>query len=174
MPKFLGKGQIAECQRSGIKCFAHQLVRDGRNPQLLVLPEWADPPHPQEQAFVTSPTDGKPRFAIAPENLPAVVPPVLAVVSPAVSAALTWSAAETDRAAFETYKVYRALGAEGAFAVITTLEVDFGDAVFYAPVVPSGHTDTTVAPATTYRYRVDALDKYGRTAASNVVSFTAT
>lgn len=74
MPKFLGKGQLAECQRSGIKCHASELVRDGRNPQLKVLPEWADPPHPQEQAFMVSPTDGKPRFDLAPEIISPLAP----------------------------------------------------------------------------------------------------
>jgi photosystem II stability/assembly factor-like uncharacterized protein len=78
MPRYLGKGQLAECMRSGTKCFASQLVRDGRNPQLLVLPEWADPPHPQEQPFIPSPTDGMPRYPVAPENVD-IIPPVLIV-----------------------------------------------------------------------------------------------
>ena len=164
---------MAECQRSGIKCFAHQLVRDGRNPQLMVLPEWADPPHPQEQPFWQSPTDGKPKYPLAPENLPPVVPPILAVTSPAATAALTWSEATTQRVAFETYEVYRA-PAVGDFALLETLEVDFGEAVFYAPVVPVAHNDATVVSATSYRYRVDAVDTYGRRSASNVVTFTAT
>lgn len=78
MAKYLGKGQLAECQRSGTKCHASELVRDGRNPHLLVLPEWADPPHPQERPFVPSPTDGMPRFPVGPENIP-VTAPVLTV-----------------------------------------------------------------------------------------------
>lgn len=80
MPKYLGRGQLAECQRSGIKCFASELVRDGRNPQLRVLPEWADPPHPQEQAFMVSPTDGKPRFDLAPENVTVEAPVLLSII----------------------------------------------------------------------------------------------
>ncbi len=81
MPKFMGKGQLAECQRSGTKCFASELVRDGRNPQLKVLPEWADPPHPQEQAFMISPTDGKPRFDLAPELINPTAPELTAIVT---------------------------------------------------------------------------------------------
>lgn len=79
MAKYLGHGQLAECMRSGAKCFAHQLVRDGRNPSLWVLPEWADPPHPQEQPFIASPTDGVPRFPVAPENI-RITAPVLSVL----------------------------------------------------------------------------------------------
>ena len=78
MPLYLGKGQIAECQRSGQKCLASELVRDGRNPQLLVLPDWADAAHPQERPFLPSPSDGMPQFPLAPQNIP-LTPPVLTV-----------------------------------------------------------------------------------------------
>lgn len=79
MPRYLGRNQIAVCQRSGAKCRAADLVRDGRNPALLVLPEWADPPHPQEQPYVPNDVEGKARWPIAPENL-TFVPPVLDAV----------------------------------------------------------------------------------------------
>lgn len=69
MPIFLGKGeQLAICQRSGQKCLASELVRDGRNPQLLVLPEWADEAHPQERPYVPNDQEGKARFVIAPDR----------------------------------------------------------------------------------------------------------
>lgn len=68
MPLFLGKGQLAECMRSGVKCYASELVRDGRNPQLLVLPRYADPAHPQERPFKPDDAEGRARFPIAPDH----------------------------------------------------------------------------------------------------------
>lgn len=60
--RYLGKGQVAQCMRSGQKCHASQLVRDGRLPNLLVLPEYADPAHPQERPYMPKDNEGTPRF----------------------------------------------------------------------------------------------------------------
>lgn len=72
-------GQLATCMRSGIKCLASELVRDGRNPGLLVLPDWADDFHPQEKPYEPHDKEGVPRFPLAPEQH-FDVPPVLSVV----------------------------------------------------------------------------------------------
>ena len=70
MALYLGRGQIAECMRSGKKCLASELVRDGRNPGLLVLPEWADPSDPQEKPYIPDDIEGMADYPMAPDNLP--------------------------------------------------------------------------------------------------------
>jgi len=37
-----------ECQRSGLRTLRKNLVRDGYVKGMMVLPDWYDPPHPQE------------------------------------------------------------------------------------------------------------------------------
>lgn len=36
------------CGRSGLRCLQSDLVRDGYNPNLMVLPSWRETRHPQE------------------------------------------------------------------------------------------------------------------------------
>lgn len=314
MPKYLPGGQLAECMRSGIKCLASQLVRDGRNPQLLVLPEWADPSHPQESPYVPNDDEGKAHYPIAPDHGYDVAPVLLATlgaettpwestvnitadlgpqsqsygfiqntdVSNAAAALfagdfgtiggiqggaltgtsngrnivalivrdstlvllglegdstdafavpatvtistaggtqvlaigdiaddavggdgnyyvywntlsvdigveftgpqtvvlggavpqplnvdLAWSRARTIGPRIEAYYVYRA-GVDALYALLTTLEVTFGDHPEDAPVHPSTYTDTTVVEGTAYTYRVDAGTQGGRFIDSNM------
>jgi hypothetical protein len=68
MPKYLGPQQLAECMRSGVKCYASELVRDGRNPHLLVLPRYYDPPQEQERPFKPDDAEGRARFPLAPDH----------------------------------------------------------------------------------------------------------
>lgn len=152
MPKYLGRGQIAECQRSGAKCLASELVRDGRNPQLLVLPEWADPAHPQERPFLPSPSDGMPRFPVAPQNV-SVTAPVLAVEVIGLAATLTWTPAVTVGPALETYELFRSID-DGDFILINTQDVVFGGIDRFTVTEPSIYIDT-VAIGHTYHWRLD-------------------
>lgn len=172
MPKYLGKGQIAECQRSGAKCYASELVRDGRNPQLLVLPEWADEAHPQERPFLPSPSDGMPRFPIAPDNV-SVIAPVLAVHVVGTVATLIWSPALTIGPLFEHYRLYRS-DDDGAFTLVNSQEVVFGGIDRFAITEPSTFVDTVVL-GHTYDWRLDVLgadDSNSPTTSSNIVSAT--
>lgn len=68
MPKYLGPHQLSECMRSGVKCYASELVRDGRNPHLLVLPRYYDPPQEQERPYKPDDAEGRARFPIAPDH----------------------------------------------------------------------------------------------------------
>lgn len=169
MPKYLTGGQLAECQRSGQKCLASQLVRDGRNPQLLVLPEWADEAHPQERPYLPNDTEGRARCPVAPDQ-GFDVPPVLTAVQDG-DVALTWTQADTIGPRVESYTVYRAAGA-GAYVALDTQEVDFGNGVDDTPVHPLSYTDTTAAPDTLYHYRVDAGTDDGRALSSNIEDVT--
>jgi len=44
-----GNNAWGECAKSGQRTLLKNLVRDGDNPNLLVLPSEYDPPHPQEK-----------------------------------------------------------------------------------------------------------------------------
>lgn len=79
---------------------------------------------------------------------------------------LTWTAAETVRAEYEVYKVFRRDGA-GSFELLTTIEVDWEGMEEYAIVPPSTYDDTTAEPEHTYTYRVTAYDHYNRQISSN-------
>ena len=161
--------QMAECQRSGIRCFADQLVRDGRNPALLVLPEWRDGEQPQERPFNPSGTEGKARFPIAPENIPKTAS-VLSLQSnnPVL---LAWTSTQTSGARVDSYQVLRATGS-GAFGVLQTYAVSYGGAPRYVTTEVLEHEDTTAVAAVTYRYRVDAVTELGTTQ-SNVLTVVA-
>ena len=71
---------------------------------------------------------------------------------------LTWPAA-TDASGIAAYRVYRATGATGAFALRTTL-----------PGTATGHLDTGLVNGTVYRYSVAAVDGAGNAGGSAVVS----
>lgn len=169
MPKYLPGGQLAECMRSGIKCLASQLVRDGRNPQLLVLPEWADPSHPQESPYVPNDDEGKAHYPIAPDD-DFNVPPVLSLDLVLLTGTLTWTQADTIGPRVESYKVYRATGL--TYVLLTTLSVDFGNGIDDLPVHPLTYTDATLAYDTQYTYRVDAFTGAALHLASNTETIT--
>jgi hypothetical protein len=121
--RYLGRGQIAVCQRSGIKCHASELVRDGRIPSLLVLPEWADPPQPQERPYVPNDLEGAPPWQPSPESMPAPVAPVLVAAIAGNDVELTWTAATSESFLPTEYTVWRAT--DGAAAVqIGELEIE--------------------------------------------------
>jgi hypothetical protein len=167
MAKYLGRNQIAVCMRSGAKCRAADLVRDGRNPALLVLPEWADPPHPQEQPYIPKDVEGKARWPLSPENDP-VTPPILDadLLSP-TSLFLHWTALETVKAPPVGYDLYRATDG-GDFVLIFSGDVvytEFGELVSEDLT----YTDGTVTALHDYRYRVLAVDAVGNSVGSNTV-----
>lgn len=158
--RYLGRGQIAVCMRSGIKCHASELVRDGRIPSLLVLPEWADPPQPQERPYVPNDMEGTPRFDVSPDVTP-VIPPVLTAEVPPdspstpvlsieqslseLAAVLTWTASEPgDGDSIEAYTVWRSENG--------------GDFELYIVIDPPAltYTDTGITEDGTYEYYVVA------------------
>lgn len=121
--RYLGRGQIAVCQRSGIKCKASELVRDGRIPSLLVLPEWADAAHPQERPYVPNDLEGAPPFTPSPDIMPEPVAPALTATINGLDVDLTWTAATAEDFLPTEYAIYRSTG--GAAAVlIDTLEIE--------------------------------------------------
>jgi hypothetical protein len=135
--RYLGRGQIAVCMRSGIKCHASELVRDGRIPSLLVLPEWADPPQPQERPYVPNDMEGTPRFDVSPDITPTIPPvleggsgtptaPVLSVDAQEtpIGAILTWTASvPVDGDSIEGYDLYRSEDG-GAFSLLAATDAD--------------------------------------------------
>ena len=91
------------------------------------------------------------------------VPPAgvaLTVRPDAGTVQLTWSAA-TDASGIASYRVHRATGTTGAFALRATL-----------PGSATGHLDTGLVNGTVYRYSVTAVDGAGNAGGSSVVSAT--
>ena len=175
MPRSLGPRQIAECMRCGGKVLASDLLHDGRNQSLLVCgkPGCWDPPHPQERPFVVNDVEGLPRFPVAPEQLPTNVKPVLTLGGEDIPIPLTWTEASTWRYIVDSYRLYRAPGTTGAFALLQTFPVADGEAPLYIRVPVLAHDDATAVDNTTYRYYVAAVTDQGQELVSNVVQVTA-
>lgn len=170
MAKYIGGGQqLGECMRSGVKCLASELVRDGRNPNLLVLPRYADSASPQEQPYQPDNAEGRARFKIAPDHSDDT-PPLLTASLPDVT--LNWTQASTIGPRVESYKAYRATGSVGAFVLLTTLPVVFGSAPRYVETHTLTYRDSSTIHSTQYRYRVDAVTEDSRVISSNVVTRT--
>lgn len=168
--RLLGPRQLAECMRSGTKCYADQLIRDGRNPALLVLPEWWDPPQDQEKPFVPNSSEGRAKFPVAPENAPrnASVLRLVANNPPR----LAWTSTQTSGPRVESYQVMRATGS-GAFGVLQTYVIQRAGAPRYTQIETLAHSDNTAVDGTAYHYRIDAITGVG-TIRSNVLDVTAT
>lgn len=170
MSKYLGRNQIATCMRSGAKCRAADLVRDGRNPALLVLPEWADPPHPQERPYVPMDVEGKARWPISPENL-TFVAPALDAVGAAGRVNLTWTIAQYGPdSPVATYDIYRSVDGGVAYTLLHTVTVVYTS--FGALVTPSVYVDLAVLSAHTYFYKLTATSQQGFTLDSNADAAT--
>lgn len=166
--RLLGKGQIAVCQRSGIKCHASELVRDGRLTSLLVLPEWADEAHPQERPYVPVDEEGTPRFPVSPDQTPTIEPVLTAEATEFGTIELTWTAAERVAGPrIEEYDIYRDSG--DGLTLIDTVFVEY-DA--YGGIVGPGleYEDTDVVEGATYSYQVIALTSNNLGLASNTVT----
>lgn len=166
--RLLGRGQIAVCMRSGIKCKASELVRDGRIPSLLVLPEWADAAHPQERPYVPHDDEGVAPNQPSPENPPVTEPVLLAaeVFGPSVS--LSWSAAERVAGPrIEEYDIYRDSGTGFQLLDTVTLEYDVLGAILGPTLALE---DDAVVVGETYLYKVVALTSNSRGLTSNTES----
>jgi fibronectin type 3 domain-containing protein len=157
--------------RSGIKCKASELVRDGRIPSLLVLPEEADPPQPQERPYVPDDVEGKAPFDISPDITPTTAP----VLSAAADITQTfievsWTAAEFEAGPrVASYTLYRDSG--DGFVVIDTIVVEY-DMLGGITGPDLEYTDIEVEEGETYTYRVIASgDPFG-SARSNTVAVT--
>lgn len=125
MPLYNGPDQQAECQRSGKKCRASELVRDGRNPGLLVLPEWADPWDPLEHPYLPDAEEGKASFPLSPENMPNPAFTLAGVYSTTLT--LNWTVAQLIGPRAETYVLYKATNGS-AYSVLYTYALDYTNA----------------------------------------------
>jgi hypothetical protein len=172
MPKSLGRDQIAECPRCSAKVLASSLQKDGRLVELLVCPTCWDPPQPQESPFIPLDIEGKARFPIAPEQLPANENPVLTLGGEDAPIPLTWTTGDTWKYIIVGHMLYRATGEDGTFSLIFDGDYTPGSAPDYAPSYVLAHDDDTVDAGTIYRYRVDAVTDQGRHLPSNVVQVT--
>lgn len=173
-PRYLGRGQIAICQRSGEKIYASELVRDGRLTSLLVSPEWADPAQPQERPYVPEDLEGTAKFPISPENPKPVVAPVLSAealpseTDPVVT--LTWTPAyRIAGPRIEEYDILRDSG--DGFELIDTVVVEYN---FIGAILGPGleYLDEDVVTLQTYAYKVIALTSDNRGLTSNIVEVT--
>jgi len=163
---------IAVCMRSGIKCHASELVRDGRIPSLMVLPEWADPAHPQERPYVPDDKEGVPSWQASPDS-PPITPPVLDATAPPSldpEVDVTWTAAV--RAAgppITEYELYRDAGA--GFVLLGTYPVTYN--MFGGITAQTlSYIDLAVSVGGTYGYKVVGLTEQGQGSTSNVDSAT--
>lgn len=150
--------------RSGIKCHASELVRDGRIPSLLVLPEWADPPQPQERPYVPNDLEGAPRDQPSPEVMPAATPSVLTALISGANARLNWTRTLSDSFLTTDYAVYRSVN--GAPATLrTTLHVT--NNLYRGGTTTLTYLDTAVTLANVNVYTVVALSDGQQVATSN-------
>lgn len=171
MPRYFGRGQLAECMRSGKKCFAHELVRDGRNPQLLVLPEWADPKDPLERPFRPERLEGLPRFDVSPDRVPALVPTTLAATLGESAVTLTWAQFSSGSEVMSRYEIYRSIDG-AAYALLDTVTVT-ADLRTGVVAYGSPYADSTVpGDGVVQAYYVVGYDAAGRSATTNVDSVT--
>lgn len=191
MGRYLGRGQPAICDRCGVKGFAKDLIKDGRNPGLLVLKTCGcyDPYHEAERPFVPKNQEGKAKYPISPDQLPPVEIVLVGSISggelawlfgawdedawdedawaAGVGAVLNWARPSTEGARFEAYEIWRSVD-EGPFAVIETKEFEYSD---FMQVLnePEGYTDSDAADPGLYRYYVEAVSGNGRRFRSNTL-----
>lgn len=134
MPLYNGPEQQAECMRSGKKCKASELVRDGRNPSLMVLPEWADDYHPQEHPFEPDDIEGSAHYQIAPENMPPTLLTLHGVYNGAGSLAMDWTLAQLLGPRAERYILYKST--DGAAPVaFGTYPIDYTNTTAHVPYI---------------------------------------
>lgn len=191
MSRYLGRGQPAICDRCGCKGYAKDLIKDGRNPGLLVLKTCGcyDPAHEAERPFIPKNQEGKARFPISPENLPPVEIVLTGSISGGelawfmdawaedawdeeawaigVGAILEWNRPTTEGARIEEYEVWRSVD-EGPFELIDTNEFVYSD-FMEVENDPEGHTDVDAADPGLYRYYIEAVTGNGRRHRSNTL-----
>lgn len=131
MPLYNGPDQQAECQRSGAKCRASELVRDGRNPGLLVLPEWADPYDPLEHPYLPDAEEGVAQFPLSPENLPNPLLTLAGIYNGAGTIALSWTVAQLIGPRAENYVLYKTI--DGVSSVFGTYPLDYRNTTGHVP-----------------------------------------
>ena len=179
--KYEGANQLGECQRCGQKGLARDLMKDGRNPQLLVFMDCYDPPHPAEFPFVPRQREGKAKYPIAPENLPVAAPVVSSVLDDTPPAwediplaweddplawlagawaeggvvTLTWTRPGAIGPRYEQYEIFRSTD-DSDFVPLATNVIQYS---FIAEVenTPETYVDYALVSNTTYRYYVEAV-----------------
>lgn len=177
--------------RCGVHGLARDLVKDGRNPQLLVLTTCGcyDAKHEAERPFVPKAAEGKARFPISPELFPPEEIELEGVVDIDVDAwdddawdeeawdvdawdlgggiELEWTRPVMHNVRIENYEVFRSF-AGAAFELIETIAIEYSD-FMEVENEPEEHRDTGADDAGTYRYYVEAVTANGRRYRSNTV-----
>lgn len=155
------------CMRCGLRDLLNNLVFDEYIPWIRVHSGCKDPFHPQERLVRV--TDPIALWHPSPEAV--YTYPVLSGVQVGAAINLTWTAATFWAGRVESYDLYRAVG-DGAYSLLESQDVTY--TMFGAIAVePLTYSNTPVTPATVYHYRVDAVDVYGHSLSSNIVTITA-
>jgi len=119
MARYMGRGQIAVCQRSGQKMRRADMVEDDQVKGLLVHKDWYEPYHPQ---LLPPPmrADGIPHFRPAPDDRAAPPAPVLTHNSSSGGKAyLTWTQTSNNIGFTDYYVVSSVLN--GAYTQLATI-----------------------------------------------------
>lgn len=194
------RGQWAECGRCGVRGYAKDLIRDGRNPQLLVLKTCGcyDPFHEAERPYVPRNQEGKARYPLSPERLPPetitlsgtgsssgdlawFVDAWLMGDDPAwaedawdfgAGATLDWTRPPMNGPRVETYEVFREIN-DGGFSLVGSTEVEYSD---FMEVLndPEHFVDDEATTIGTYRYYVEGVTANDRRYRSNTLEFEIT
>ena len=164
-----GRYAVGVCARCGFKEKLNSLVFDGYYTNLRVHRECRDYRHPQER--IVKVRDPQTLYRPSPEQ--ADIPPVLVTALQEESQVfLTWVAANPTFSRIENYVVQRAVivdpDDEPAYFELADLPVVYSP-TFLPTTTPTTYGDTGFAPATTYRYRIVAMDVYDREFASNTI-----
>ncbi len=149
------RGQQGECMRCGEVGLAANLIRDGRNPRLLVFPDCYDPPHPAEKPYVPKTTEGKARFPVATELLPSPTGLALATNVAGSEVRLDWTLLQHEGPVPSRYELYRSLDG-GAYSLVMVFGANYEIERQASAITPRQFRDTGLA-AGTYRYRLDAV-----------------
>ncbi len=179
MARYLGKGQIGVCQRSGIKMKRCEMIEDGQVKGLLVHPDWWEPYHPQLVPPPMRP-DGLPKQRPAPDEVSGPTTSALSGVSSAHHAVLTWSQANSGPSYITQYQIYRNVNG-GLYSllatIVPTMDTNFNlNDQFWQEVITYGspYTDLTSSAGNTYGYYVVATAFEGGSSTSNIVSVIVT
>ncbi len=177
MAKYLGKGQIGICQRSGQKMKRADMVEDGQVRGLLVHPDWWEPYHPQ---LVPPPmrADGIAKQRPAPDQVPQPNAPVLSGSLVINQPNLTWTPSSSKVSNVSSYSIYRNVNG-GLYSLLAIVQVTFGtdfmlDGEFWEETATYAqpYIDTTVIDGNSYNYYVvGSAQEGGNSPNSNIVVF---
>lgn len=196
MPRYLGAEQLGECQRCGLKTLARMLIPDGRNKQLLVCNDSGcyDPPHESERPYIPRNNEGKAKYPIAPENLPAVAGELEGLLDSSPLAwedsplaweddplawlvgawstgggvTLTWDRMEPVGARVERYEIFRSVDG-AAFALLATNAIEYSF-IMEIENTPEIYVDAALTANVTIQYYIEGVTANGKRYRTNTLS----